>query len=241
MISALARGDYDDFVEKGLKPTLDDFDRLNSLALRMTDGAETTAANFPRVGWAGDVPFYEPTAQALIWYLSTVRHIKSIHSQNIAWFYALAHARIRGAFDEMGDISEIVEVTDEWFGKLPLTYAEVSRACYYAAHGFDDAIAGMTDAEFARTLDEVLDGKLDAIHKTIIENVAATGLSIEDLRRETPRTLLALKLEAKKKTGERLGLDKTAMQKDYDLARREIHKRLVAEKEDLEKREAENG
>ena len=49
MISDLARGDYDDFVEKGLKPTLDDFDRLNSLALRMTDGAETTAANFPRV------------------------------------------------------------------------------------------------------------------------------------------------------------------------------------------------
>ena len=58
MVSELARGDFEDLQAEGLKPTLEDFDRLNQLALRLTDGSETTAANFPRIGWAGDVPFF---------------------------------------------------------------------------------------------------------------------------------------------------------------------------------------
>ena len=95
MISDLARGDYDDFVEKGLNPTLDDFDRLNSLALRMTDGAETTAANFPRVGWAGDVPFYQPTYQAFAWYLTYCDRLADPFEKDAAWFYALAQVFAR--------------------------------------------------------------------------------------------------------------------------------------------------
>ena len=47
MISELARGDWEDLKAQGLNPTLEDFDRLNLVALRPTDGAETTAANFP--------------------------------------------------------------------------------------------------------------------------------------------------------------------------------------------------
>ena len=61
MVCELARGDWEDLRAQGLNPTLEDFDRLNQLALPLKDGAETTAANFPRVGWAGDVPFFEPT------------------------------------------------------------------------------------------------------------------------------------------------------------------------------------
>ena len=59
MISKLAKGDFEDLQAQGLSPTLEDFDRLNQIALRLTDGAETTCANFPRVGWAGDVPFLD--------------------------------------------------------------------------------------------------------------------------------------------------------------------------------------
>ena len=68
MIAPLARGDFEDLQAQGLNPTLEDFDRLNQIALRLTEGAETTSANFPRVAWAGDIPFFEPTIQAFIWY-----------------------------------------------------------------------------------------------------------------------------------------------------------------------------
>ena len=68
MVSKLAKGDWEDLRAQGLNPTLEDFDRLNCIALRLEDGAETTCANFPRVGWAGDIPFFEPTIQAFAWY-----------------------------------------------------------------------------------------------------------------------------------------------------------------------------
>ena len=48
MISELARGDWEDLKAQGLNPTLEDFDRLNQIALRLTDGAETTCANLDR-------------------------------------------------------------------------------------------------------------------------------------------------------------------------------------------------
>ena len=72
MISQLAKGDYEDMIAAGLPATLEDFDRLNCIALRLTDGSETTAANFPRIGWAGDVPFFQPTCIAISWYLQFV-------------------------------------------------------------------------------------------------------------------------------------------------------------------------
>ena len=49
MVAELAREDYQDLIAEGLKPTLDDFERLNQLAVRLEDGAETTPANHPRL------------------------------------------------------------------------------------------------------------------------------------------------------------------------------------------------
>ena len=241
MISDLARGDYDDFVEKGLKPTLDDFDRLNSLALRMTDGAETTAANFPRVGWAGDVPFYQPTYQAFAWYLTYCDRLANPSEKDAAWFYALAHCREMGAFKGLTDRAAIKNAVNAWIATLPVTADEIRRACRYAASGFDDAEAGHTDAEAAKTDEEKKQENLDALHRKLLTAAAVSGISPDELDTMTPASLREIERIAKEKNGERLGLDKTAMQKDYDLARREIHKRLVAEKEAREKQEAENG
>ena len=94
MISELARGDYEDLKAQGLNPTLEDFDRLNQIALRLTEGAETTCANFPRIGWAGDVPFFEPTLAAFAWYHGyAVRTAANAETEDTLWAFALAHAR----------------------------------------------------------------------------------------------------------------------------------------------------
>lgn len=241
MISELARGDYDDFVAQGLKPTLDDFDRLNSLALRMTDGAENTAANFPRVGWAGEIPFYQPTYQAFAWYLTYCDRLADSAEKDAAWFYALAHCREPGAFAALTNRKTIKDAVNAWVATLPCTAEEIRRACRYAASGFDDAEAGHTDAENAKTDEEKKQANLDAFHRKLLTAAAVSGISPDELETMTPASLREIERVAKEKNGERLGLDKTAMQKDYDLARREIHKRLVAEKEEREKQEAANG
>lgn len=47
MVADLARDDWNDLRTEGLNPTLDDFDRLNQLAVRLEDGAETTLPTSP--------------------------------------------------------------------------------------------------------------------------------------------------------------------------------------------------
>ena len=72
MVAELAREDFEDMRAEGLNPTLDDFDRLNQLALRLEDGAETTPANHPRIGWAGDVPFHERSISRFFFFRSSI-------------------------------------------------------------------------------------------------------------------------------------------------------------------------
>ena len=113
----------------------------------------------------------------------------------------------------------------------------------------DDKILCGTCHRFCRDTDQYNNGpdeekkqeNLDTLHSKLLTAAAVSGISPDELETMTPASLREIERVAKEKNGERLGLDKTAMQKDYDLARREIHKRLVAEKEAREKQEAENG
>ena len=125
-----------------------------------------------------------------------------------------------------------------------MTAEEVRRACRYAASGFDDAEAGQTDAEKAQTDDEKKKANLDALHRKLLAAAAASGVSPSELEAMTPASFREIERVAKEKNGERLCLDKSSMQKDYDLARREIYRRLTKEKESrdaLAAKGAENG
>lgn len=230
MISELARGDCDDLKAEGLSPTLDDFDRLNCLALRLTDGAESTAANFPRVGWAGDIPFYQPTYQAFAWYLTYADRLVDTADKDAAWFYALAHCRIRGAFDALVETSAIRDEVNRWLAALPVTGEEVRRACRYASSGFDDAEAGRSDAEKMETDEERTKKNLDGLHARLLAAAAVSGLSPADLELQTPSSLKEIERVARERNGEKLGLDKSSLMRDYDLARSEIRRRLLSER-----------
>lgn len=238
MISAKAREDWEDLKARGFSPTLEDFDRLNSIALRMTDGAETTAANFPRVGWAGDVPFYQPTYAAFAWYLTYAERLADSAEKDAAWFYALAHAREHGAFSGLVARARINQVVNEWISKLPVTMDEVRRACRYAASGFDDAVAGKGEREKELTADEQREKNLNALHERLVEAAAVAGIPPSELERETPLTIRELTRLARERSGEKLGLDRSAAKYDYDMTYREIYHRLEAEKK---AKEAANG
>lgn len=235
MIADCAREDYQEMIERGFSPTLDDFDRLNSLALRVTDGPETTAANVGRIGWAGDVPFFAPTYAAFAWYTRYAVRLATAAQKDCAWFFALAHARDRGAFDGLRSPGEIVAAVDEWLSALPVADAEIRRACRYAAAGYDVAEPGMTEekrAEYAKkTAEEKLAENLGKWEDRVTETAAATGIPPRELETETPSRLAKLCEDADRLRGNGGTVrDVSALRRDYDMARREIYARLRAEK-----------
>lgn len=236
MVSALAREDYEDLIAAGLPATLEDFDRLNCLALRLTDGPNTTAANFPRIGWAGDIPFHRPTCQALSWYLEYCdRAPFSAELRDFCWFYALHHGREAGAFERLTMPRDIRSAVEKWIASLPVTAEEIARACRYAVTGFDDATPGKTqqaaDADAAKGEDERREESIANLNDRVTECAAATGIAPEALVRETPSRLEQLTMSALKLNGREFEGGEAKRRAEYDLALREIRRRLKAEKE----------
>ena len=240
MVSELAKGDWEDMRAQRLEPTLEDFDRLNQIALRLKDGAETTCANFPRVGWAGDVPFFEPTFQAFAWYYGfAVRAAANAETENTLWAFALAHAREPHFFDGLTTAEAIGKAAGAWAAKLPATREEVYRACRYAAMGFDDARpaeAGRPDADPRRRADAAAAARnLADLEKRLAAACAALHAMPADLQLETPSRLDLIREQAAIELGRPLAKDEAKLQADYDLTLREIRMRLKKERSTAEK------
>ena len=247
MVSKLAKGDYEDLQAAGLNPTLEDFDRLNCIALRLTDGAETTCANFPRIGWAGDVPFYEPTIQAFAWYHTyAVRVAANTETENTLWAFALAHAREPHFFDGLTTQGAIDKAASAWSASLPVTLDEVIRACRYAVHGFNDAEVadvgegncegedgeGCAPSRPIHRADTSAAAKnLERLEKKIAETCAKLHVMPAAIQCETPSRLDRLMEAAAVELGKELTKDESKLTADYDRTLREIRMRLKKEKE----------
>jgi len=232
MISKLARDDYEDLKAQGLNPTLEDFDRLNQIALRFTDGAETTCANFPRVGWAGDVPFYEPTLAAFAWFHGyAVRVAKNEETEFTLWAFALAHGRERGAFAALTTADEIEKAVGKWVASLDVTREEVLRACRYAAVGFDDAVAAKAEngnPRFRADRSEAAKN-LSRVEEQLRAACAALKCPPDALLCETQTRLAAMCEAAAVEMGKAVTKDEARLRADYDLTLREIALRLKRE------------
>ena len=238
MVDELARGDWEDLKAQGLAPTLEDFDRLNQLALRLKEGAETTCANFPRVGWAEDVPFYEPTLQAFAWYHGVaVRAAANAETENTLWAFALAHARVPRFFEALAEPEAIEKAVGEWAATLPATRDEVLRACRYAARGFDDADPasapeGLRRGEPVHRADKAAAARnLESVEKCLARACAALHAAPDALMHETPTRLDRLCEAAAVELGRPMSRDESRLRAEYDLTLREITLRLRAEKE----------
>lgn len=232
MISKVARDDYEDLKAQGLSPTLEDFDRLNQLALRLAEGAETTCANFPRVGWAGDVPFFEPTIQAFAWYHGVaIRFASDVDTENTFWAFALAHARERGAFDALQTYEAIETAVGEWASTLPVTREEVLRACRYAARGFDDADparVSIGNPAYRASRSEAAKN-LASVERVLTRACAVLRVAPESVMHETPSRLDRLCEAAAVELGKPMSKDEARLRADYDLTLREITLRLKEE------------
>ena len=236
MVSRLAKDDWEDLRAEGLCPTLEDFDRLNQIALHLTDGAETTTANFPRVGWAGDVPFFEPTLQAFAWYHGfAMRMAANAETELTFWAFALAHARTPHFFDALATPEAIDRAVGEWVKSLPVSREEIARACRYAACGFDDAepatLDGGKEPPTRRASVDVAAQNLANLEKRLALACAELHASPADLTLETPSRLDRIREQAAVELGRPLTRSESLLQAEYDLTLREIRLRLKAERE----------
>jgi len=239
MVSELAKGDWENLKAKGYNPTLEDFDRLNQIALRLKDGAETTCANFPRIGWAGDVPFYEPTFAAFSWYHEyAMRTAANEETELTLWAFALAHGRDPHFFDSLVTAEQIDKAVSAWAKSLPVTRNEILRACRYAATGFDDAQPAKPDSEdersgtaLHRASVSVAAENLAALDKRLAEACASMHVAPDALRGETISRVGRICEAAAVELGRKMTKDESRLRADYDLTFREIFRRLKAEKE----------
>ena len=234
MVSELAIGDWEDLQAQGLNPTLADFDRLNCIALRLKDGDETTCANFPRVGWAGDVPFFEPTVQAFAWYHGfAVRAAANTETETTLWAFALAHAREPHFFDALTTPEAIDKAASDWAASLPVTREEVVRACRYAAIGFDNAEPASPAEEppVRRSDTSAAARNLANLEERLAKACAALHVAPADLQCETPSRLDRICEAAAVELGKTVKPNEAKLRADYDLTYREIYLRLKKEKE----------
>ena len=239
MVSQLAKSDFERIQAQGLNPTLDDFDRLNQLAIRLTDGDKTTNANFPRIGWAGDVPFFQPTLASFAWYYGVALHFAhDSETEDTFWAFSLAHARTPGFFEGLTSPGAIENAVKAWVESLPVTRGEILRACRYAAKGFDDAEAAYPNGNPAhRATREIAAENLSRIVAQIRAACGRLHIPPSKIMGETQTRLSAICEAAGVDLGKRMSKDEAELQAEYDLTFREIVTRLESEDRQYGQRE----
>lgn len=231
MVAPLAKDDFEDLQAQGLKPTLEDFDRLNQLALRLQDGEETTTANFPRVGWAGDIPFHQPTLAAFSWYYGyALRAAANSETEFTFWAFALAHAREPGFFAALKTPEQIEPAVRAWSESIAATHDEIVRACRYASRGFDDAEPAKNGNPQHRADKSAAAENLRRVEEQLVAACAALKCAPNALMGETQTRLDALCEAAAIELGREMKRDEARLRAEYDLTLREITLRLKAER-----------
>lgn len=234
MTSQLAREDLEDLRAEGLAPSDEDVIRLHALALRITDGPETTAYSAPRFGIAGGVVFWEPTMAALYWYGYAKRLADDTPTADWMFAFACARGRERGYLGNLHDPEEIRRALGQFIGGIAATKAEVDSAVYYAAVGIEDPKPEKTELAKRRERDEMPDERerrnFAALEERLAEAAAATGLTFDDLMVQTPSRLRGMIYAAHVQAGMVMSKTSAKAHADYLATLNAITARLRAEK-----------
>ena len=243
MTSPLAAADLDDLRAEGLKPTDDDIIRLHALALKVSDGPETTAYNAPRFAIAGGVVFWEPTMAAFFWYAYAKRYADDEPTADWMFAFACAKGRERGYLDGLRDPEEIQCALGVFMSSCTATKAEIDNAVYYAAVGISDPKPEPTDIAKKRDADLSPDERerrnFAELEKKLSEAAAATGLSFDDLMCQTPSRLRSMIYAAHVQAGMTLSHPTAKANADYLATLAVIRKRLEAERDAAKEKTAE--
>lgn len=236
MTSDLAAGDLEDLRAEGLTPTDDDVIRLHALALKISDGPETTAFNTPRWGTAGGVVFWEPTMAARFWYGYAKQFAADAETEDLFFAFACAKGRERGYLDSLRDADEIEKEVRKFAESFAGTPKEMERAVYYATVGVAEAEPEKTELQKKR--ESADESRIDreqrnfaALEGILARAAAATGLTFDDIMVQTPSRLRGMIYAAHVQAGMEMTKTSAKAHAEYLATLDAISKRLRAEKE----------
>lgn len=211
MFSEMARVDLERLRANGFKPTDAEVIRLNDLGVRIERGKNTTVANMPRIGCAGNVILYEPTVGMLEWWHNFGRDASwTTRGKLDTYYFALAHSRDAELLDGLTKAGEIRRAVRVWKTKVFATDGEMWRALMWVKSGVngDDA-----ETEKAAMSDSVKDDAvMDKLYASVIAAAGALGVTPDKLRTSTPTELSSLLVQANLHA--RIPM-KTSVAKDY--------------------------
>lgn len=235
MFSQLAKEDLDDLRAEGLKPTDEDIIRLHALAVRITDGPETTAYNHPRFAIAGGVVFWEPTMAALFWYAYAKRYADDADTEDWLFAFACANGRERRYLDELRDPEEIQCALGHFIASVTATKTEVINAVYYASVGIDEVKPEKTELAKERERKETPSDRerrnYAALEEKLAQAAVSTGLTFDDIMCQTPSRLRGMIYEAHVQAGMELTKASAAAHADYLATLNAITNRLRQERD----------
>ena len=231
--SQLAQDDLDDLRAEGLVPTDRDVVRLHLVACRITDGQETTGANFPRWAIAGGSVFHQPTLAAIFWYKYAETFAEDEDTTDFMLAFACKHGREQKYLDNLRDPDEIQRALGLFIASLTCTRAELDRALLFVISGNGNAEAEKTElekrAEEKRGTDETDDDRQQ--YEAIIASVAAvSGLSLDDIMSSTSSRLLNIIYSANVVAGCKMSGQSKKAHAKYLATFESIARRLRAEK-----------
>ena len=233
MLSDLAKADLADLRAEGLAPSDEDIVRLNALALKISDGPETTAYNAPRFAVAGGHVFWQPTMAAHFWYSFAKRLADDENSEDWLFAFACANGRRWAFLDNLRDPEKIKSALEDFVSSCTATKDEVMNAVCYAALGHD-ATPEKTDLAKERekhlTPDERERRNFAALEERLAQAAVATGLTFSDLMGQTPSRLCGFIYAAHVQAGMPLAKSSAQAHADYLATLNAIAKRLRQEK-----------
>lgn len=229
--------DLEDLKADGLMPSFEDIVRLNALGLKLDSSRETTFANAPRIGWAGDTAIHEPTCQVELWMMDVGEVIASDkETVDSLWCFACANARKRDFFVDLYDADKVKRAVKAWYKTLRCTREELARAFRYALYGDDpggDVVAEETELKKANSQKTHVDYR--TIHFARIDEETRKAreklhLTTEEMLTMTRSRIVEMLYANAIEGGMELKRDTASALVDYLTTLRAIRKRLEEEK-----------
>ena len=196
MFSELAKNDLIALRQQGFEPTDEDVIKLNDLALAIERGRNTTPANMPRIGFAGNVTLHEPTIGALIWWNQYgIDATTNVKQKMMTYFFMLANSRNLDELSKLETPHDINKAVKKWSKTIEATEDELWRALWYVKYGYEEPDMEKQKEE----TDE--DELLDSLWALVASASGMLDLPPDQLKTLTRSTLTSIMIKASVKAG----------------------------------------
>ena len=139
MLSRMAKEDIKYLSGLGVCLTPEQIICLNSLALKVEFGPESSAlVHSPRVAWAGDIPLYEPSIQMQVWFRDYAVIWWDGQSLELALYWACHHSKQQGFFCDWENEKATRKEIEKWQRSLTCTVGQLNNALNYALNGLPE-------------------------------------------------------------------------------------------------------